>query len=66
MGILEKKVCLVTGAGGGIGSKIVSRFLKEGYHVVMIDLCADAMNKFAETEGFSDSFRIPYIVESRM
>lgn len=54
-----KKVCLVTGAGGGIGSSIVRRFLAEDYHVVMIDLKEDAMKSIAEAEGFSaDSLSI--------
>ena len=47
-----KKVCLITGASGGIGSKIVCRFLQEGYHVVMIDLNEEAMRRVAENEGF--------------
>ena len=54
-----RKVCLITGAGGGIGSCIVRRFYDEGYFVVMIDLSEEAMKETAKTESFmEDSYRI--------
>ncbi|MBQ6560518.1 MAG: SDR family oxidoreductase [Erysipelotrichaceae bacterium] len=50
---MNKKVCLVTGAGGGIGQSIVKRFIKEGYHVVMIDLNENRLNDIVEKEAYS-------------
>jgi NAD(P)-dependent dehydrogenase (short-subunit alcohol dehydrogenase family) len=39
---LQGKVCLVTGASGGIGSTTVERFQREGAKVVGVDLSEDA------------------------
>jgi NAD(P)-dependent dehydrogenase (short-subunit alcohol dehydrogenase family) len=39
---LENKVCVITGAGGGIGSASVELFQREGAKVVGVDLAADA------------------------
>jgi NAD(P)-dependent dehydrogenase (short-subunit alcohol dehydrogenase family) len=39
---LEQKVCVVTGASGGIGAATVERFRSEGAHVVGVDLAAAA------------------------
>ena len=30
-----KQVCLVIGAGAGIGGHVAKRFAREGYHIVM-------------------------------
>jgi NAD(P)-dependent dehydrogenase (short-subunit alcohol dehydrogenase family) len=38
MSRLERKVCVVTGAAGGIGSATVHRFMEEGATVVGVDL----------------------------
>ncbi len=42
MARLEGKVCVVTGASGGIGAATVKRFQEEGATVVGVDLIADA------------------------
>ncbi len=48
---LSRKVALVTGAGGGIGSAIARRFVKEGAVVIMTDI--NAKNLKNEAEKFS-------------
>src|SRR6267142_4037902 len=45
---LEKRVALVTGAGGGIGAAICHRLSKEGAFVVAADLSFDNASKVAE------------------
>ena len=42
MSRLERKVCVVTGASGGIGAATVRRFQEEGAIVVGVDLLPDA------------------------
>jgi NAD(P)-dependent dehydrogenase (short-subunit alcohol dehydrogenase family) len=39
---LENKVCVITGAAGGIGTATVALFQREGANVVGVDLAADA------------------------
>ena len=39
-GRIEGKVAIVTGGGGGIGSAVVDRFLREGASVLVADLTA--------------------------
>ena len=56
---MDKKVCIVTGASGGIGIKIVRKFLEEGCFVVMTDLDAERLSLKAEENGLNgDSYRI--------
>jgi NAD(P)-dependent dehydrogenase (short-subunit alcohol dehydrogenase family) len=38
MGIIESKVAIVTGGGGGIGSAIVLRFAREGAKIIIADI----------------------------
>ena len=42
MGRLEAKVCVVTGASGGIGAATVAAFQREGAKVVGVDLAENA------------------------
>ena len=49
---MDKKVCLLTGASGGIGSRITEKFLKNGYHVIMSDICDDCLDEAIEENGF--------------
>lgn len=48
---LEGKVALVTGAGGGIGSGIVDRFVAEGAKVVALDFDAERLAPVADRHG---------------
>lgn len=48
-------VCVVTGATGGIGSKVVSKYLEGGYIVVMLDVCQDKLNdKIQKLSSYKD------------
>ena len=48
MGRLDGKVCLVTGAGSGIGAKTAELFAQEGASVIMADMQEENLNKVAE------------------
>ena len=52
MNMVDNKVCIVTGASGGIGSRIVKRFLDEGCFVVMSDLKAEQIEETIDKNGF--------------
>ena len=41
----KKKVCVITGAAGGIGIEVTRKFLENGYHVVMLDLKEECIKK---------------------
>lgn len=57
----ENKVCVVTGASGGIGSRIVKKFYDNGYRVVMLDLNEERLINTLGSMSFSQS-RISYYV----
>lgn len=44
----SRKVVLITGGAGGIGSATARRFVKEGAHVILADLNIDGANKVAD------------------
>ncbi|ANZ60431.1 2-deoxy-D-gluconate 3-dehydrogenase [Secundilactobacillus paracollinoides] len=44
---LTGKVCVVTGAVGGMGTKICAEFAKQGANVVLVDLLADKVTAYA-------------------
>ena len=59
---LQSKVCVVTGAAGGIGLAIAKEFLAQGAKVAMIDIRGDELLKQADilsdpNVGPDDSFR---------
>jgi NAD(P)-dependent dehydrogenase (short-subunit alcohol dehydrogenase family) len=47
MGRLEGRVCLITGAGNGIGRAIASRFAHEGASVILADIDGEAADAAA-------------------
>ena len=48
MGRLESKVCVITGAAGGIGAGVAKRFSYEGASVVILDLNEEGLKRVAE------------------
>lgn len=44
---LKGKVCVVTGAVGGMGTKICEEFAKQGANVVLVDLLEDKTKEYA-------------------
>ncbi len=41
----ERKVCVVTGAAGGVGIEVVKKFYSKDYDVVMLDIAEDRMKQ---------------------
>ena len=48
MGILDEKVALITGTGGGLGRVAALTFAREGAKVVGCDIKVDAKNETVE------------------
>ena len=48
----DRKVCVVTGATGGMGTCTVKKFYENGYDVVMLDIKEEVLAAVAEREGF--------------
>ncbi|MBT4907616.1 MAG: glucose 1-dehydrogenase [Rhodospirillaceae bacterium] len=48
MGALDKKVAIVTGAGGGIGRAMSTRFASEGAAVICVDINEERVNATVE------------------
>ncbi len=51
MGRLEGKVCIITGAGSGIGQASARLFAREGARVVVADIDLDAAQATVEEIG---------------
>jgi NAD(P)-dependent dehydrogenase (short-subunit alcohol dehydrogenase family) len=51
MNRLEDKVCVITGAGGGMGADAAELFAQEGAKVVVADILGDAAEKVAQEVG---------------
>ena len=52
-GRLEGKVCLITGAGSGMGAQAAIRFAREGARVVACDLNLEAVGRVVKTIEFA-------------
>lgn len=55
------KVCIISGAAGGIGAAVVKKFYNNGYKVIMLDINEAALKKSIEIEQYEES-RIDYYV----
>jgi NAD(P)-dependent dehydrogenase (short-subunit alcohol dehydrogenase family) len=50
-GRLDGKVCVITGAGGGMGADAAERFTEEGAQIVVADVDGDAAGRVADAVG---------------
>ena len=48
----ERKVCVITGATGGIGACMVKKFYDNDYDVVMLDINEETLATLADREGY--------------
>ena len=48
MGVLDGKVAIVTGGGGGFGKGIAQKFVQEGAKVIITDFAEEVGNKTAD------------------
>ena len=55
----DARVCVITGASGGIGEEVVKKYYKNGYDVVMLDIKEEALKALMEKEKF-DPARVIY------
>ncbi|MGN0733387.1 MAG: SDR family NAD(P)-dependent oxidoreductase [Emergencia sp.] len=55
----DARVCVITGASGGIGEEVVKKYYKNGYDVVMLDIKEDALKALMEKENL-DPARVIY------
>jgi NAD(P)-dependent dehydrogenase (short-subunit alcohol dehydrogenase family) len=58
VGRLEGKVCVITGAAGGIGAESARRFAEEGARVVGVDLAEGAEGELALRADVSDEDQV--------
>lgn len=57
----EGKVCVVSGAAGGIGAAVVKKFYDQGYKVILLDINEEALKKSIEEEQYEEN-RVDYFV----
>lgn len=57
----EGKVCIISGAAGGIGAAVVKKFYDNGYKVIMLDINEEALKKSIEAEKYDEN-RADYFV----
>ena len=51
---MEKRICIITGASGAIGTAVCKRFLKDGYRIAMIGRRMEALDKAAKESGYDE------------
>ncbi len=59
-GLLEDKVCIVTGAGRGIGKEIALLFAKEGAIVVVVERNTGSADEWVEKSQYKDKLDVRY------
>ena len=63
LGRLQGKVCVVTGASGGIGASTVELFAREGAHVAGADLAAGAPGELSLQADVADEAQVQAMYE---
>ena len=51
----DNKIVVITGAAGGIGRALTTRFLKEGAKVVAVDITKEVLDKLSLDFGSPDT-----------
>ncbi|MEE0796242.1 MAG: SDR family oxidoreductase [Anaerovoracaceae bacterium] len=59
----ERKVAVVTGAAGGIGSAVVKKFYKNDYDVVMVDVTEEGIKKVIADNNFPEDRVSWYVMD---
>nr|MDQ2895461.1 SDR family NAD(P)-dependent oxidoreductase [Actinomycetota bacterium] len=60
---LEGKVCVITGAAGGIGTATATRFAREGARVVGVDVLDHAVGERSLTADLTDEAAVAALYE---
>ncbi len=63
MGVLENKIAIVTGGGGGIGGAIVRRFAREGAKVAVVDIDTETAKAAAAELTAQGADAIPVVAD---
>ncbi len=51
----ERKVAVITGATGGIGTRVIRKFYDNGYDIAMLDIAEEPLKALIEKEGYDES-----------